>query len=117
MAITPNKKNPTRNNTFPKGEHNRNAPYEDEVNESRVLSERGKNASETVSPTEDGLAYEGEMISELASIGREQPGNIDSMTPEADQSPFYGQGFEPTGGSDAGIQRTPRKDPPEPSVG
>jgi len=118
MAITPNRKTPpNRNEAFRKDQHDRNAPYEDEINESRVLTERGKNATETVLPTEDGVTFEGESITELASVGREQPGDKgDPESPEADQSPYYGQGFTPSG-SDKAIPRTPRHDQPRPSTG
>jgi hypothetical protein len=67
---------------------------EDEYNESRMFVQRGINEHGIETPTEDGSADDPENLSEISSIGREQPGNKrDPESEIADKSPLYGQGF------------------------
>ncbi len=67
---------------------------EDEYNESRLFVQRGINEHGIETPTEDGSEDVPENLSEISSIGREQPGNKHDPESEiADKSPLYGQGF------------------------
>jgi hypothetical protein len=67
---------------------------EDEYNESRLFVQRGINERGIETPTEDGSSDDPENLSEISSIGREQPGNKrDPESEIADKSPLYGQGF------------------------
>lgn len=67
---------------------------EDEYNEGRLFVQRGINERGIGTPSEEGTFDDPENLSEISSIGREQPG--DKRDPEseiADKSPLYGQGF------------------------
>lgn len=67
---------------------------EDEYNESRLFVQRGINEHGIETPTEDATMDDPEALSEISSIGREQPGNKrDPESEIADKSPLYGQGF------------------------
>lgn len=67
---------------------------EDEYNESRLFTQRGINERGIETPTEDSTMDDPENLSEISSIGREQPGNKrDPESEIADKSPLYGQGF------------------------
>lgn|SRR6476661_5705503 len=79
---------------------------EDEYNESRLFVQRGINERGIETPTEDSTIDDPENLSELSSIGREQPGNKrDPESEIADKSPLYGQGFGAGQHGDLAAQR------------
>src|ERR1035441_7348869 len=78
---------------------------EDELNQARFFAERGAEVADVEEPGIEGPEIDEDDISAMKSEYREQPANLDRKSKEADESPFFGQGFG--SGDDDGIRRTP----------
>ena len=88
----------------------KNNDTEDELNQARFFAERGAETIDTEEPGGDGIELEEEDISDSKSRFREEPASLHHESKIAEDSPFYGQGFE--GGDDKGIRREAEPDDP-----
>jgi hypothetical protein len=88
-----------------------NNDQEDELNQSRFLAERGTQVPDTQSPGKDGTEIEEEDILDTKSRFREAPASKDKESEIADQSRFYGQGFDKA--DDTSIRRGPEPAKPD----
>jgi hypothetical protein len=87
---------------------------EDELNQARFFAERGADASEIEEPGEEAPEFEEEDIADTKSEFRETPGKLHHESKTAEDSKFYGQGFQ--SGDDTGIRREPSRKGMEPDV-